>query len=117
MAVSNNDVDLHTEQPPEPEAQRRGWRATLQVVEVGSSELRLSGSLDLLTVEILREAVERLIMRGEVEVTLDAAELLSVDAAGVLLLGGLTQDLDRRGGTLKIRHARQPVAEQLGFIA
>lgn len=67
------------------------------------------GSLDLLNVELLRGAVEVLITSGRLDITVDLAEINFVDQAGVLLLGGLRQDLDYRGGSLILINARPAV--------
>ena len=86
------------------------WHSTFSAnADTRTSTVHARGSLDLLNVELLRGAVEVLITSGRLDITVDLAEINFVDQAGVLLLGGLRQDLDYRGGSLILINARPAV--------
>jgi anti-anti-sigma factor len=86
------------------------WHSTFSAnADTRTSTVHARGSLDLLNVELLRGAVEVLITAGRLDITVDLAEINFVDQAGVLLLGGLRQDLDYRGGNLTLINARPAV--------
>ena len=90
------------------------WHSTFSAnADTRTSTVHARGSLDLINVELLRGAAEVLITAGRLDITVDLAEVSFVDQAGLLLLGGLRQDLEYRGGSLTLVNAPHAVNETL----
>jgi len=71
---------------------------------------RLSGDLDLMTVEAVREALQPE-LRGTL--VLDLAGVRFTDDSGVGLLVGTYRQLRQHGGSLVLRSPREPVTRVL----
>lgn len=94
------------------------WHSTFSAhVEAGTDTVHARGSLDLLTLELLRGTVEILIHAGHLDVTVDLSGLTAIDHAGLLMLGGLREDLDYRGGSLTLSGAAGTVRSALAGAA
>jgi anti-anti-sigma factor len=100
-----------------PSASLPDWHSTFSAnADTTTNTVYVRGVLDLLTVELLRGTVEVLISAGRLDITVDLSDLCQLDHAGVLMLGGLCQDLSYRGGSLTLIKARPAVADALATI-
>ena len=101
----------------EPSANLPDWHSTFSAnADITTNTVYVRGVLDLLTVELLRGTVEVLISAGRLDITIDLSDLCQVDHAGVLMLGGLWQDLGYRGGSLTLIKAKPSVGQALTTI-
>lgn len=90
------------------------WHPTFTAnADVTHSIAHARGQLDLLTVELLRGTIDVLLRAGRYNITLDLAELSSIDTAGVKLLLALQHSLATHSGELTIINARPPVWDEL----
>ncbi len=90
------------------------WHSTFAAnADVATSTAHAGGELDLLTVDLLWGTIDVLLRAGHYHVTLDLAELSSVDTAGVTLLVALQHSLSTHCGELTIINARPSVRDAL----
>lgn len=81
--------------------------------EVATSTVHARGKLDLLTVDLLWGTIDVLIRAGHYHVTLDLADVASIDAAGVKLLVALQHSLATHAGELTIINSQPAVWDAL----
>jgi anti-anti-sigma factor len=90
------------------------WHSTFAAdADTTTATVHARGALDLLTVEVLRGTVDVITTAGHSDVTIDLTELESIDQAGLVLLGTLRDDLERRGGSLELANANATVRQAL----
>jgi anti-anti-sigma regulatory factor len=103
--------------PAEPSAGLPDWHSTFSAnADIRTDTVYVRGVLDLLTVELLRGTVEVLISAGRLDITVDLSDLCQIDHAGVLMLGGLSEELSYRSGSLTLIKAKPAVAKALSPI-
>ena len=93
------------------------WHSTFSAnADVTCNTVHARGALDLFTVELLRGTVGVLISAGQVDVTIDLADLSLIDHAGVSLIAGISHDLACRSGSLTLINANSSVQRALETI-
>jgi len=95
---------------PEPPKRHSGFSAD---ADAATSTVRARGELDILTVDLLWGTIDVLVRAGHLQITLDLAEVTSIDSAGVKLLIALQHSLTTHAGELAIINACPAVLDVL----
>lgn len=83
-------------------------------VDVVTSTVHARGELDLRTTDLLWGTIDVLLRAGRHRVTVDLAEVSSIDEAGVKLLIALQHSLGTHCGGLTIINAQPSISAALG---
>ena len=81
--------------------------------DAATSTVRARGELDLLTIDLLWGTIDVLVRAGHHQITLDLAEVTSIDSAGVKLLIALQHSLSTHAGELAIINAGPTIWDTL----
>ncbi|PZS27956.1 MAG: hypothetical protein DLM58_18015 [Pseudonocardiales bacterium] len=93
------------------------WHSTFAAAaEVASATVHARGTLDLFTVDLLQGAIDVLTAAGCTDITLDLAEVGSVDHAAAWCIAETSSTLASRHGQLTIANARDTVLSALGEL-
>lgn len=93
------------------------WHSTFAAAaDIASATVHARGSLDLFTVDLLQGAINVLADAGCTDVTLDFADVSSIDQAAVWCIAETSSALTSRHGQLTIANAREAVLSSLGDL-
>jgi anti-sigma B factor antagonist len=101
---------MHAEGPSRPDAP--GMLRVALSADISAARVRLTGELDLATVDQLLDTIERVRRRGRPDVVLDLTGLRFCDASGLRAFLSMHRQLRADGGGLTVTGAR-PVVRRL----
>ena len=101
----------------DPRAELPDWHSTFAAAaHLASATVHARGTLDLFTVDLLQGAIDVLTIAGCTDVTLDLAEVGSVDRAAAWCIAESSAALASRRGQLTVINARDAVLSALGDL-